>query len=208
MIGRVLFCLIVSMTSVVSVRASALENYSCEYSEDLTVCLDRLVTYLRELQNISAQTAADLQKTRGELAETRKELAEARGAVARAQQTADQGNATANGARDAVSAIRNGREAVPKAHFAERSLMLRERDDSHWLRVQTVDGDNRGRLMMWRVDGVWFDNVRVDACGRSDWAGKALMVRERDDNHYGRFNGWNWQLWRENDNQWFGLGSH
>jgi len=47
--------------------------------------------------------------------------------------------------------------------IAQKAIMLRTRDNSHWLRWRTVDNKNHDVLELWRTDDKWFSTIRVQA---------------------------------------------
>jgi hypothetical protein len=50
---------------------------------------------------------------------------------------------------------------VPWASWADKSRMLRARDDSHFMRCSHVTPENRDAFQLYRVDGQWFALIEV-----------------------------------------------
>jgi hypothetical protein len=66
-------------------------------------------------------------------------------------------SAKADSATNADSATHAGK--CDTAGYAERALMLRARDDAHWMRFRYVDSSNRDVFELWRVDNTWHSTV-------------------------------------------------
>jgi hypothetical protein len=103
--------------------------------------------------------------------------------------------------------IKSGELKVGEAVWADKSRMLRARDDDHFLKCSHVTAENHDAFRLYRGDGAWFDLIEVPW---ASWADKSRMLRARDDSHFMRCshvtpeNRDAFQLYRV-DGQWFAL---
>jgi hypothetical protein len=97
-------------------------------------------------------------------------------AVQKAQQTAEAAQNSANNAQNtgnqAISAIgslqqgiQNGSIIAQKAVVSQKALMLRARNDNHWLRCNGTDSANHDCFGLWTTDNKWYNLIRVGATG-------------------------------------------
>jgi hypothetical protein len=161
---------------------------------------EKLEVLQRELQEKTTQLDSlnrEVETTKNKLQETRRELESTRISLTSTSNNAQNAQRTADIARSEVNSLRVGIESG--SIIAQKALMLRARDDNHWMRCRMVDVANHDVFELWRSDGQWFSTVRVES---------ALKLRARDDHHWMRcrtVDGTNhdvFELWRS-DNNWF-----
>jgi len=61
--------------------------------------------------------------------------------------------------------VENGSIIVQKAVFAQKALMLRARNNYHWLRCNGTDSGNFDCFGLWTTDNKWYPLIRVAATG-------------------------------------------
>ena len=54
-------------------------------------------------------------------------------------------------------------------------MMLKGRDNQHWMRFRKVDSVNHHCFQVWKSDNTWHDDIRVKA---------ATFLRARDEKHW------------------------
>jgi len=82
-----------------------------------------------------------------------------------------------NTARTEIESVKFGIETG--SIVAQKALMLRGKDDNHWMRFSSkLDDVNHHYLKIWITDNTWHDDIRVKA---------ATLLRASDDNHWMRF---------------------
>ncbi len=160
--------------------------------EDMAI-LDALNGKLDELNTKIAQFEA--KSTQLDVLSTAIQVAQA---TANAAQTAaNTAQGTANQAVSGVSSLQSGIQNG--SVVAQRALMLRARDDNHWLRFNKVDKSGNDVFRLWRIDDQWFSTIRVQA---------ADQLLARNDEHWMKHKGVDseghdcYGLCRR-DNQWF-----
>ena len=91
-------------------------------------------------------------------------------AVQKAQQTADaaqnaaiDAKSTANSSLSGLSSLQSGIQ--DGSIIAAKAVMLRARNDSHWMRHKGVDTQNQDCYGLWRTDDKWFNLIQVAATG-------------------------------------------
>lgn len=93
---------------------------------------------------------AEIQALREELAKTSAELSLA----------IEQARSTANAAQGTVDSLRS--DIQNGGIIAQRALMLRGRNDDHWMRFREITKTGLDYFMMYRTtDGAWFDQIKV-----------------------------------------------
>lgn len=120
----------------------------------------------------------------------------------KAQQTANTALTKANTAEQLIntkvdslrSDIQNG------STVAKKALMLRARDNNHWLRFRRVDPSNHDVFELWSMqDDQWFSTIRVQA---------ADVLLARSEEYWMKHKGLSgnfdcYGLWRPNKGHWF-----
>lgn len=125
---------------------------------------EKLEALQRDIQEKATQIDSlnrEIKTTKNTLQETRRELESTRSSLTSASDNAQR---TADIARSEVNSLKVGIESG--SIIAQKALMLRARDDHHWMRCRTVDGANHDVFELWRNDGQWFSTIRVDAALR------------------------------------------
>lgn len=91
-------------------------------------------------------------------------------AVQKSQQTAEAAQSTANNAQNTansglseLSSLQSGIQ--DGSIIAAKAVMLRARNDDHWMRHKGVDKENQDCFGLWRTDNTWFNLIQVAATG-------------------------------------------
>lgn len=81
--------------------------------------------------------------------------------VAKAISKAETANDTANAAVSKLEVVKTGIQ--DGSIVAQKSLMLRARDDGHWLKFHNIDSNNHDVFELWRTDNTWHPTIKVQA---------------------------------------------
>ena len=92
------------------------------------------------------------------------------------------GNAqnTANSGLSGLSSLQSGIQ--DGSIIAAKAVMLRARNDDHWMRFNTLDASNHDVFMLWRTDNTFHPTIRVQASDK---------LLARNDAHWMRYKGTN-----------------
>lgn len=140
---------------------------------DLKVSTERLENLLTE-----AQKSADFAHSEAKIAQDSVErlknlLTEAQKSTDLAYSKAKTAQDTANTIHSEIKSIKTGIESGKIV--AQKALMLRGKDDLHWMKFHMVDSVNHHWFQIWRNDNTWHDDIRINA---------ARFLRARDDTHW------------------------
>jgi hypothetical protein len=61
---------------------------------------------------------------------------------------------------------------------AQKALMLKGKDNEHWIKFRKLDGANHHCLQVWRNDNTWHDDIKVKS---------AIFLQASDDKHWMRY---------------------
>lgn len=91
-------------------------------------------------------------------------------AVQKAQQTADAAQSAAINAQNTANSSLSGLSSLQSgiqdgSVIAAKAVMLRARNDNHWMRHKGVDSQNQDCYGLWRTDDRWFNLIQVAATG-------------------------------------------
>jgi hypothetical protein len=86
-------------------------------------------------------------------------------AVNRANNAQDTANTARSEISSAVNGIQNGSIVAYKATISQKALMLRARNNNHWLVCNGIDSKNFDCFGLWTTDNKWYNLIRVGATG-------------------------------------------
>ncbi|HEY9780967.1 MAG TPA: hypothetical protein V6D09_12620 [Leptolyngbyaceae cyanobacterium] len=97
-----------------------------------------------------------------------------------AQEKAESALVKTKNTQDSVNTVRTEIESMKVgiengSIVAQKALMLRGKDDEHWMIFSRLDSVNHHCFQIWRNDNTWHDDIRVKA---------ATFLRARDEYHW------------------------
>ena len=120
--------------------------------EELKSTREELQTELeavRELKASHETLKAELEATKAELQDTKQRL----------EKLASKAQATADSAASKIESVKAGIENG--SIVAQKALMLKARDDKHWMRFKYLKDDKYDTFLVWKENDIWYHTVRV-----------------------------------------------
>lgn len=135
-----------------------------QFEDDMTP-LTALETRIKQLED----EIDSFRSKSAQIDDLSKAVQQAQGAAEAAQNLANSAQNTGNQAISAIGSlqqgIQNGSIIAQKAVVSQKALMLRARNDNHWLRCNGTDSTNHDCFGLWTTDNKWFNLIRVGATG-------------------------------------------
>lgn len=144
---------------------------------DSKVTIKRLENLLNEAQKVADFAHSEAKIAQDSVERLKTLLTEAQKSTDSAHSKAKTAQDTANTIHSEIKSVKSGIENGEIV--AQKALMLRGKDDLHWMNFHMVDSVNHHWFQIWRSDNTWHDNIRIKA---------ARFLRARDDTHWMGFN--------------------
>ena len=146
----------------VKVRKEEILNLEKQLTEFINTKADDLSVAVQKAQDAAnnAQNTANDAVNRANNAQNT-----ANDAVNRANNAQGTADTARSEVSSAINGIQNGSIIAHKATIAQKALMLRARDNNHWLRCQGTDSGNRDCFGLWTTDNIWHNLILVGSTG-------------------------------------------
>ncbi|MGA9380591.1 MAG: hypothetical protein WBV73_17645 [Phormidium sp.] len=136
---------------------------------------------LRKLQAENASLKSELRSAQAEIQNLKAELQATNerleNLVTKSKKTTDSVKKAQETADSAISEIGLLKTGIENGSIiAQKALMLRGKDDYHWMKFKKLDSVNHHCFQVWKSDdNTWHNDIRVKA---------STFLRARDDNHW------------------------
>lgn len=118
---------------------------------------------LQQAQSEVRQQKLDLQEKLKELEKLKSQITDLQNQLSSVSNTVNSVSSTANQAVSKVDSLQSGIQNG--SVIAQKALMLKARDDNHWMRHKGVDSQNFDSYGLWRNDDKWFNLIKVGKTG-------------------------------------------